>query len=183
MSRNPSQPSRAADPSYRVCIVCTGNICRSPMAAVVLRRLLEDAGLADRVQVDSAGTGGWHIGDGADRRALTALRGAGYDGSSHRAAQFEAAWLASRDLVLVADRGHLRELRSMGRAGFDMSHVRLLREFDPDAVAAGTLDVDDPYYGDAAGFERCLGEIVAACAGVVEHLEGELAERDPAARR
>lgn len=186
VAANRARASGPDESSYRVCMVCTGNICRSPMAAVVLRRLLEDAGLDDRVEVDSAGTGGWHIGDGADRRALTALRGAGYDGSMHRAAQFEAAWLASRDLVLVADRGHLRELRSMGRAansGFDMSHVRLLREFDPDAVAAGTLDVDDPYYGDAAGFERCLAEIVAACAGVVEHIEGELAARERAVRR
>lgn len=174
-----SEPDRA---SYRVCVVCTGNVCRSPMAAVVLRQLLDDAGLSHRVAVDSAGTGGWHVGDGADRRALAALRGAGYDGSMHRAAQFEAAWLASRDLVLVADRGHLRELRSMGRAGFDMSHVRLLREFDPESVAAGMLDVDDPYYGDAAGFDRCLSEIVAACEGVVDHIADELCARDGAAR-
>lgn len=171
-------PQEPEETSYRVCMVCTGNICRSPMAAVVLRRLLEDAGLHRRVQVDSAGTHDWHVGGRADRRALAALRDAGYDGSGHRAAQFEAAWLASRDLVLVADRGHLRVLRSMGRAGFDMSHVRLLREFDPDSVEAGTLDVDDPYYGDAAGFDRCLAEIVAACRGVVEHVEAELAARD-----
>lgn len=172
-----NRPAKRPEP-YRVCIVCSGNICRSPMAAVVLRRLVEEAGLGDRVQVDSAGTGGWHVGDGADRRALAALRGAGYDGSTHRAARFEAAWLASLDLVLVADRGHLRDLRGMGRAGFDMSHVRLLREFDPDAVEAGTLEVDDPYYGDAAGFQRCLDEISAACAGVVEHIADELDVRD-----
>ncbi len=152
------------------------------MAAVVLRHLVEEAGLSHRVEVDSAGTDGWHVGDGADHRTLTALRNAGYDGAAHRAAQFEAAWLASRDLVLVADRGHLRRLRSMGRRGLDMSHVRLLREFDPEAVRAGTLEVDDPYYGNTAGFDRCLSEVVAACHGVLEHIEDELATRDRAGR-
>jgi protein-tyrosine phosphatase len=66
--------------SYRVCFVCSGNICRSPTAEVVLRRLLDEAGIADRVSVDSAGLGDWHLGQGADGRALTAMRARGYDG-------------------------------------------------------------------------------------------------------
>ncbi len=162
------------DIPYRVCMVCTGNICRSPMAAVVLRRMIDDAGLGHAVEVDSAGTDHWHIGDGADRRALRALRNAGYDGSAHVAAQFDADFLGERDLVLVADTGHLRRLRSIGRARGDLPHVRLLREFDPASVAAGTLEVDDPYYGDAAGFTRCLAEIEAACRGVVAFIRDEL---------
>ncbi len=164
--------------SYRVCMVCTGNICRSPMAAVVLRRLIAESGLADRVEVDSAGTQDWHVGRSADHRTLDVLRASGYDGAQHRVAQFEADWLDSRDLVLVADRGHLRALQSMQAARSQMSHVRLLREFDPEAVQAGTLEVDDPYYGDSAGFDRCLSEIVAACHGVVDFLKQELDHRE-----
>ena len=77
-------------PTYRLCFVCSGNICRSPIAAVVMQRLVDDAGLTDVVQVDSAGTGDWHVGDPADRRAVTALRYGGYDGRDHRARVFEA---------------------------------------------------------------------------------------------
>src|SRR5512132_4735403 len=77
--------------TYRICFVCTGNICRSPIAEVVLRRLADEAGLAGTVQVDSAGTGSWHVGDGADQRAVAVLESGGYDGSAHRARVFERA--------------------------------------------------------------------------------------------
>lgn len=158
---------------YRVCVVCSGNICRSPMGEVVLRRKLEEAGLGDRVVVDSAGTGDWHVGGGADPRTLTALTAGGYDGSAHRAQQFGETWVNERDLVLVADEGHLRAIRALA-AGGDTTHVRLLRSFDPAAVEAGTLEVDDPYYGADDGFDRCLREVEAACDGVVAHLETTL---------
>ena len=169
-------PDDARDRPFHVTVVCTGNICRSPMGEVVLRALLAAADLTDAVVVDSAGTGDWHVGDGADRRTVTALRGGGYDGSAHRARQFSAAWFAERDLVLAADRGHLRALRRLAPNQPDAAKVRLLREFDADAVAAGTLEVDDPYFGGAADFERCLREVEAACRGLVEHL---LRERGP----
>src|SRR3954454_21966139 len=87
--------------TYRVCFVCSGNICRSPIAEVVMRRLVEDEGLAGVVEVDSAGTGAWHEGDGADPRAVAVLDGSGYDGSAHRARAFEADWFADIDLVLA----------------------------------------------------------------------------------
>lgn len=162
---------------YTVCFVCSGNICRSPMGEVVLRHRLDEAGLSDQVVVDSAGTGDWHVGSGADPRTVAALQASGYDGSAHRAQQFEPEWFAERDLVLVADRRHLRAVRGMGPAGVEPEHVRLLRSFDPDAVEAGTLEVDDPYYGDDAGFDRCLREVEAACDGVVEFIEQELDRR------
>ena len=165
--------------SYRICVLCSGNICRSPMGEVILRAQLADAGLAGRVVVDSAGTGGWHEGDPADDRTLTALRGHGYDGSAHRAREFRRSWFADLDLVLVADRGHLERLRQWAPTEADAAKVRLIREFDEDAVAAGTLEVDDPYFGDAADFERCLVEVQRACAGVVEHLRCH-ARREPA---
>lgn len=154
--------------AYRVSFICSGNICRSPMAAVILRSMLEEAGLSDRVTVDSAGIGPWHEGDPADPRTLTTLEQHGYDGSAHRAQQLTERWLSEHDLVLVADRGHERELAEM--AGPGDAEVRLLREFDPEAVAAGTLETDDPYFGGPDGFDRCLREVEAACRGLVEHL-------------
>lgn len=159
---------------YRICVICSGNICRSPIAAVVLRDQLATAGLADRVEVESAGTGDWHVGGPADPRALAALAERGYDGSAHRAAWFGPEQVGGHDLLLVADRGHLDHVtRAARRAGVD-ADVRLIRSFDPDAVAADTLEVDDPYYGQDAGFASCLDEIERACRGVTEHLRREL---------
>ncbi|WP_137121936.1 low molecular weight protein-tyrosine-phosphatase [Segeticoccus rhizosphaerae] len=158
---------------YRISFVCTGNICRSPMGAVILRRLLEDEGLQGQVEVDSAGTGDWHVGNEADERTLRALTQHGYDGATHRAQQLDQAWVADHDLVLAADRSHLEQLRDSAP---DLAErVRLLREFDPEAVAAGQLEVDDPYFGDAAGFDRCLAEVERACRGLVEHVRERFA--------
>lgn len=158
--------------AYRVSVICSGNICRSPMAEVILRSMLQDAGLGDRVRVDSAGIGDWHVGDPADPRTLTALQHHGYDGSAHRAQQVTERWLAEHDLVLVADHGHRDALEGLARPGD--AQVRLLREFDPEAVAAGTLETDDPYFSGADGFDRCLHEVEAACRGLVDHLAREL---------
>jgi protein-tyrosine phosphatase len=163
----------------RVCMVCTGNICRSPMAEIILRQQLEQAGLTggsagERVSVDSVGVAGYHVGDGADPRTLRALRDAGYDGSTHIARKLDPAVLAERDLVLVADSGHLAAVRRLARGVEGAGEVRLLREFDPKAVAAGTLEIDDPYYGDTAAFTRCLREVEAACAGLVGQLQSQL---------
>ncbi|HEU5429452.1 MAG TPA: low molecular weight protein-tyrosine-phosphatase [Actinocrinis sp.] len=95
---------------YRVCFVCTGNICRSPMAEWVLRAHIAEAGLSDVVEVDSAGTGDWHVGDGADPRTVRVLARHGYP-SRHVARQFQPAELLRRDLVIALDHGHLRTLR------------------------------------------------------------------------
>lgn len=143
------------------------------MAEIVLRAMLPDAGLAEQVEVDSAGTGDWHVGDPADRRTVAALAKAGYDGSQHVARQLDPSYLQTRDLILVADNGHLHDVLRM--AGADSTaRIQLLREFDPEAVAADALEVDDPYYGNASDFDRCLAQVEAACAGVVEELKREL---------
>ena len=155
---------------YRIVVVCTGNICRSPMAEVIASSMLATAGLDGQVSVDSGGTGGWHVGDGADRRAVRALAEHGYDGSRHRAREFDPAWFAERDLILVADRGHERELRSWAPDDDARAKIALLRTYDEAAVAAGTLEVDDPWYGGPADFERCLVEVERACAGLVDWL-------------
>jgi protein-tyrosine phosphatase len=162
-------------PAYRVCVICSGNICRSPMGEVVLRSMLLSAGLDDRVVVDSAGTGGWHEGDPADPRTVRALKDHGYDGTHHRAREFRPEWFSDRDLIVAADRGHVRDLRRWAPDAHAATKVRLLREFDATAVGSGTLEVDDPYYGDAEHFDRCLTVVERACRGLVEHLRAELA--------
>jgi len=110
-----SSGGRQAREPYRVCFVCTGNICRSPMAEWVLRARIAEAGLSDVVEVDSAGTGDWHVGDGADPRTVRVLARHGYP-SRHVARQFEQADLLHRDLVIALDHGHLRTLRRWASA-------------------------------------------------------------------
>ncbi|MCF3129011.1 low molecular weight protein-tyrosine-phosphatase [Streptomyces olivochromogenes] len=162
--------------AYRVCFVCTGNICRSPMAESVLRARVAEAGLEDLVEVDSAGTGGWHEGDGADPRTVAVLEEHGYTGD-HTARQFQASWFAGRDLVVALDSGHLKALRRLAPTEEDARKVRLLRSYDP--TAADDLDVPDPYYGGLDGFQECLEMVEAASEGLLaavrEHLEGRAA--------
>jgi protein-tyrosine phosphatase len=151
-----TQPT-GPDP-YRVCLVCLGNICRSPMAEIVLRSALDQAGLGDAVTVDSAGTGDWHLGQGMNRGALAALARRGYDGSAHRARRFSPSWFGSRDLVLAMDSANLEDLRAMGG------------EAELFAVAGGltgVTDIPDPYGGDAADFDHVLDLIEAAAAAIV----------------
>ncbi|MGW6566984.1 low molecular weight protein-tyrosine-phosphatase [Streptomyces sp. NPDC054975] len=159
--------------TYRVCFVCTGNICRSPMAESVFRARVEEAGLADVVEVDSAGTGGWHEGDAADPRTVAVLEDHGYD-SGHTARQFRASWFPALDLVIALDEGHLRALRRIAPTPEDAAKVRLLRSYDP---AAEDLDVPDPYYGGSDGFEACLEMVEAASEGLLAAVRESVEER------
>lgn len=165
------------DPAYRVCVICSGNICRSPMGEVILRSMLDSAGLGERVVVDSAGTGGWHEGDGADPRTVSTLQAHGYDGTHHRAREFRPEWFSEMDLIVVADEGHRRDLQRWAPDTGASAKVRLLREFDQAAVESGTLEVDDPYFGDADDFDHCLTVVERACRGLVGHLRADLGER------
>ncbi len=169
---------------YRVMTVCTGNICRSPMAEVVLRERLAAAGLGDEVQVDSTGISDEEHGNPVDWRARAVLRRHGYaTGDGHRARQVRPADLGERDLVLPMTAAHARALRRL--AGGDpalTARVRMLRTFDPDAPAEPgqpehVLDVDDPWYGPEEGFETTLAEIEAAADGIVDHVREALAYR------
>ena len=158
--------------TYRVTFVCTGNICRSPMAEHVLRGRLGREGLGARVEVDSSGTGGWHVGDPADHRTVRVLRRHGYT-SAHRARRFRADWFDSYDLILAMDTGHLRQLRQLARGPQDAAKIKLLRSYDP---AAGTrLDVPDPYYGGGAEFEHVLDLIEAAMPRLIRDIKTALA--------
>ncbi|WP_369223703.1 low molecular weight protein-tyrosine-phosphatase [Streptomyces sp. R39] len=157
--------------TYRVCFVCTGNICRSPMAESVFRARLAEAGLDDRVDADSAGTGGWHEGDGADPRTVRVLREHGYD-NDHIARQFQASWFARLDLVIALDSGHLKALRRLAPTEEDARKVRLLRSYDP--AAGDDVDVPDPYYGALDGFEECLEMVEAASEGLLAAVRDEV---------
>ncbi|MEU8850689.1 low molecular weight protein-tyrosine-phosphatase [Streptomyces sp. NPDC048564] len=160
--------------TYRVCFVCTGNICRSPMAESVFRARVAEAGLDDLVEADSAGTGGWHEGDPADPRTVSVLEEHGYD-SSHTARQFQPSWFARLDLVIALDTGHLKALSRLAPTPQDAAKVRLLRSYDP--AAGDDLDVPDPYYGAVDGFEECLEMVEAASTGLLtavrEQVEGQ----------
>jgi protein-tyrosine phosphatase len=150
---------------YRIALVCLGNICRSPTAHVVLESRLADAGLDDRVEVASSGTGGWHVGNPMDRRAAATLSSAGYDPTRHRAQQYDASWPAAYDLVLVMDEANLADV------GGRTERIGLFRDFDP--VDPGA-EVPDPYYGGDDGFEEVLTMVERTSDAIVAALDAEL---------
>ncbi|BBZ43535.1 low molecular weight protein-tyrosine-phosphatase [Mycobacterium parmense] len=153
-----------------VTFVCTGNICRSVMAEKMFADQLRRRGLAGAVRVTSAGTGNWHVGEGADARAGHVLRVHGYP-TDHRAAQVDDDHLAA-DLVVALDRNHARMLRHLG---VDDDRLRMLRSFDP-RTGAHTPDVDDPYYGGPEDFERVYTVIEASLPGLHAWVDERLAE-------
>ena len=152
-----------------ITFVCTGNICRSPMAEKMFAHQIDERGLADLVRVTSAGTGGWHVGDGADERANRVLRRHGYP-TDHRAAQVDDDHLAAH-LVVALGRNHLRIL---GELGVEPDRLRMLRSFDPRS-GAHALDVEDPYYGDITDFEETYTVIEAALPGLHAWVDEQLA--------
>lgn len=155
-------------------MVCLGNICRSPMAASVLRARVAEHGLAELVTVTSSGTSGWHVGDPADPRAAATLAAHGYD-PSHSARRLTSYDLDENDLVLVADRSNLANTLALLDDQGDTSRVRLMRSFDPDAPT--DAEVPDPYYGGDRGFEDVLAMLEAACDGLVGELMAALGGR------
>jgi protein-tyrosine phosphatase len=161
-------PVSTPDRPFHVCVVCSGNICRSPIGEQVLRRAVDEAGLADRVIVSSAGTGDWHVGQGANRRAVRVLRAAGYPEHRHAARMITRADLRDVDLALAADRGHLRDLQALTG---DPGKVALFRSFDPDA---DDDEIPDPYYGPDAGFDEVLAMTLAAAPGVIAEIRRRL---------
>ncbi|WP_035938968.1 low molecular weight protein-tyrosine-phosphatase [Knoellia aerolata] len=167
-----SGPTRGGRTAYRIVVVCTGNICRSPMGEWLLREALDSAGLGDRVEVSSAGTSAQQSGNPMDPRTIAVMRRGGHIDAGwdrHRARHFDSGEFADLDLVLAADRGHERALLRLAPTETDRAKVRLLRSFDP-GTAADDLDMADPWWGDDDAFERTHAEVRAAVPGVVEHV-------------
>lgn len=153
----------------RVLFVCLGNICRSPTAEGVLRHKLREAGLADQVEVASAGTGDWHVGKAPDKRSQAAAKLRGYDLSAQRARQVTRADFASYDLILAMDNSNLRHLKALqpaqGKAELDLFLRRYQSPID---------EVPDPYYDGEQGFEQVLDLIEHASDRLVIELKGRL---------
>ncbi len=130
-----------------------------------MRSLVAAEGRDDDIRVESAGTAGWHVGEGADSRTVTAARRRGI-AMHHRAQQFTAADFARFDHVIALDSSNLRELRAMAPDAATADRVRLLRSFDPGSPP--DADVPDPYYGGAEGFDLVLDLCDAACRGLLD---------------
>ena len=160
--------------AIRVCFVCSGNICRSPTAEVVLRAQAAAAGLDDRLEIDSAGTGDWHVGAEMDRRSRATLTGAGYRPDPHVARQFTAADLADRDVVVALDREHHTHLERLAAQTPDPAASRativMLRVYDPELAPGEDPSIGDPYYGGPDGFTEVLAQIERSCAGLLATL-------------
>ena len=153
----------------RVLFVCLGNICRSPTAEGVLRHKLREAGLDGRVEVDSAGTGDWHVGKAADLRTRQAAQQRGYDLSALRGRQVKVADFHAFDLILAMDNSNLRDLQQLRPANAVAEVDLFLRRYQ-----LALDEVPDPYYGGAAGFEQVLDLIEQACDDLVRELKGRL---------
>ena len=153
----------------RILFVCMGNICRSPTAEGVMRHLVREAGLEDEIVIDSAGTGGWHVGDPPDRRATAAARARGMT-LEGGARQITVNDFEDFDLLLAMDRDNLAGIRAIAPDEEAAAKARLLREYDPASAGTPDLDVPDPYYGGPQGFETVLDQVEAACRGLLDEI-------------
>jgi len=154
----------------RICFVCLGNICRSPTAEGVMQHLVETAGLGRHIELDSAGTSAYHVGQRPDRRSAEAAERRGIE-LRGRARQFEAEDFEKFDYVIAMDRDNLRDLSELAEGPAQRNKLHLLRDFDPDSEPGSS--VPDPYYGGEAGFDRVLDICSAGCRQLLERLKRE----------
>ena len=156
----------------RILFVCLGNICRSPTAEGVMRHVVREEGLEDAIEIDSAGTGGWHVGAAPDERATAAARRRQImlEGAARK---FSPDDFDSFDLILAMDADNARDMLALAPTEEAAGKVRLLREFDPAGDGSGDLDVPDPYYGGDDGFEHVLDLVDAATRGLVDRLRAD----------
>ena len=155
-TKNHNGTNQNGPKTYSINFVCTGNICRSPMAEVMARQAIKDAGLATQVDIASCGIDGWHVGEGADERTVAELREFGPPAGD-------------TDLFIAMDTGHRSTLIARG---VDENRVALMRSFDPEAEDEPS--VADPYYGGVDGFTRVRKEIEASLPGLIEHIQSQL---------
>jgi protein-tyrosine phosphatase len=154
---------------FKVLFVCLGNICRSPTAEGVMRSLVEAEGMEGEVELDSAGTGAWHVGSAPDRRATAAASAQGVE-LAGPARQVTSEDFERFDLIVAMDASNLRDLRALAPSQDGRAKVRLLREFDPASAGGRDLDVPDPYYGGEDGFGTVFELVRAASQGLLEEI-------------
>ena len=153
----------------RLLFVCLGNIVRSPLAEKLFAHLAERDGTGHRYEVDSAGIGGWHVGEHPDARMRQVATGRGFSYNG-RARQFTPKDFDRFDWIIVMDASNRMSLNSQARNDADRNRIRMLRAFDPHGTA--DEEVPDPYYGGIDGFERVYDVVERSCAGLLEALEG-----------
>jgi protein-tyrosine phosphatase len=156
--------------AYRVLFVCTGNICRSPTAEGAFRLTVSEAGLDPHIEIDSAGTSSYHIGDCPDARSIAAAAARGIDIRALKARRITEQDFHDFDLILAMDRGHLNHLRAMRREEHK-AEVRLFLDYHNDQRHR---DVPDPYYGGATDFEHVLDLVEAASKGLLTALRTKI---------
>lgn len=155
----------------KICFVCQGNIIRSPLAENMFRHLVEERGISNKFQLDSAGTSAYHVGEAPDRRMrqVAAEHGFKYTG---QARQFRREDLINHDLIIVMDKNNRQILASLAEDQAQINKIRMMREFDPQGD--GNLDVPDPYYGGVEGFQETFQIVKRSCEGLLEVLESGL---------
>lgn len=156
------------EPEYKILFVCMGNICRSPTAEGVMRRMLAERRLGERVAVDSAGTGGYHIGSAPDARSQAAAAKRGVDLSKLRARQIAPADLEAFDLILTMDETNYADVSALAARHGGRARVARLMDY------AGGGEVPDPYFGEGDGFERVLDAVESGCRGLIDEVAARL---------
>jgi len=154
----------------KICFVCMGNICRSPLAEGVFKHLIKQAELDDRFQIESAAIGSWHVGEAPDTRAQRTAQAHGIRLAS-TAQQFRANDFSRFDVVLALDGEIAADLHRLAPSLPDRQKIRLLREYDPQAQAGDDLDVPDPYYGRQEDFERAYQMIERSCEQLLKEIK------------
>jgi protein-tyrosine phosphatase len=154
----------------KVMFVCLGNICRSPLAEGVFRHLVREAGLEDRFEIASSGTGAWHVGQMPDRRMRQTAAGHGLSLDGQVASQFKQSDLETYDHIYAMDRENQRAVLSRAPRGTGPAKVALFRDYDP---SPGDRQVPDPYYGGAQGFEEVYRIVERTARALLDHLVEE----------
>lgn len=164
---------------YRIIAVCTGNICRSPMAELMLAEAIAAGGLAG-VVVDSAGTTAYEVGRPIDPRAARKLSAHSIDSDRHVAREWRPEWFQTRELILALDVDHYGWLRQAAPDRGSLAKIRMLRSFDPAVAGWDPLDqgIEDPWYGGHTDFDTTWNLIHAAVPGIVDHARAGLRRPD-----
>lgn len=153
-----------------VCFVCLGNICRSPLAEGLFQNLVDREGLTETILIESAGTGGWHVGSPPDERMQATAKKQGIFMTS-RAQQFQAGDFNRFDLILAMDQSNYESLEYMCSPEVAKEKLRMFRSFDPDSN--GNMDVPDPYYGGDSGFDLVFQIVKRTCPAILDHLKSK----------